>query len=1039
MKRLLFIPSALIVFIAWTVSLWAQNPSHLKWREYESGHFIVYYPEGLEFTAYKSLEVAESVHEHLVRMYGPVDSKISIVIKDQEDFSQGGAYYFDNKIEIWATSLDYDQRSYSDFLWNVVTHELTHIYSMHQSMKTTRRLPMAYYQHIDYQEEKRDDVLIGYPNIMGSYAIPTFNVPGWLAEGVAQHQTRNARFERWDAHRDMIVRQATLNDKLLTISQMESFNWTGLENEMIYNHGFALVRYISDRYGDDAVVGLMKAMGAPDALTFNKASKRVLKISEKDLYNEWTSYMKDHYEAVKESLGELNEGTPFRRGGYINSFPVWSPDGSKLAYVSNKGQDYGIRVCYVANLKDGGWQWKGKDKKEKKLRKKLEKLRQTSEDTEEIEKAEIAAQGAFDIALAGGIQSAPLWLDEWNILFNRRMPSNKHGSHWWDMYRYVINTKDPRKGEKTRITNNLRGTYPDLSPDKSKLVFVKNEAGMNNLYIMDRNDNSLEQLTFYDDGTSIYRPRWSPDGSRIAFTIHQEAMVNLAVIDADGSGFSYIVSSDGQDRDPAWSSDGNALYFSSDLTGIPNIYRMNLPDGQVERLTNVIGGAFSPAPSPADTTLAFSYYGPSGFEIRLLSNIDGDPVKNSGMFRKPVQYTPDTQYTKFNSSESKPHIMKTLDFSLMPRVLNDRGNIKFGTYLLKSEVTDRGSFFFGGAISPTNQDADIFARFEYKRFIPTVFIEMIRLKRSVDKTENFMEEYGTIINKRTYDLNAADIGLHYNYKDRHQFEGRFIYSQYNARPEYTHFLTGPQVHKPYYTYSKGFDLALIYRQDRFIRARDEVINPRGGRKVHVQYDRIVNFFLDEFEYVGFLREKYKRYPYNNFYVNWIERFPVPGTKKHTLLLRGQVNIIDSYVDDFYELQLGGPVQMRGYTFYSLSGRKNIMGQAHYRFPVVYDMRKKFFVWYFNHLYAGVFADVGKAWNKRSMNWSTKGFVRDAGFELRLDSLSFYNFPTMFQVSAAYGPDDTWIKVFDEENSEEKIIKDDQDPWKFYLSVLFGCN
>ena len=1039
MKRFFIISSTVFAIFVCSVSLWAQNPSHLKWREYESEHFIVYYPEGQEFTAYRSLEVAESVHEHLIALYGPVDSKIGIVIKDQEDFSQGGAYYFDNKIEIWATVLDYDQRSYSDYIWNVVTHELTHIYSMHQSMKTTRRLPMVYYQHIDYQEEKREDVLVGYPNIMGSYAVPTFNVPGWLAEGVAQQQARSAHYDRWDSHRDMIVRQATLNDKLLTISEMESFNWTGLENEMIYNHGYALVRYISEKYSNDTVVKLMKALSAPDALTFDKASKRVLGISEKDLYDEWKKSVKEHYEAVKESRGEKIEGTPFRRGGYINAFPRWSPDGSKLAYVSNKGQDYGIRVCYVAHLEDGGWQWKGKEKEEKKLRKKLEKLKSTSDDPEEIDKSEIAAKGAFDIALAGGIQSAPVWLDEWNILFNRRMPSDKYGSHWWDIYRYVINTKDPRKGKRTRITDSLRGTYPDLSPDRSKLVFVKNEAGMNNLYIMNRDDNSLKQITFYDDGTQIYRPRWSPDGSRIAFTIHQKATVNIAVIDADGSGFSYLVSSDGQDRDPAWSSDGRAVYFSSDVTGIPNIYRMHLTDGSVTRLTNVIGGAFSPAPSPADTTLAFSYYGPAGYEIRLMPIPEGIPVNGSRMFNRPVNYTPDTQYVRFNASDSRPLGMKTLDFSLMPRVLNDRGNIKIGTYLLKSEVADRGMFFFGGAISPANRDTDLFARFEYRRFIPTVFIEMIRLTRSVDKTENFMEEYGTVIKKRTYDLNAIDLGLQYTYKDRHDFEGRLSYSQYNARLEYTHFLTGPQIHKPYYTYSRGFDLSFMYNQDRFIRARDEVINPRGGRKIRIVYDRYVNFFLDDFEYVGFLREKYKRYPYNRYYINWTERLPVPGTKKHTLLLRSQLNLIDRYVDDFYELQLGGPVQMRGYTFYSLSGRKNVMGQVLYRFPVVYDMRKKFFVWYFNHIYAGVFADVGKAWNKRSLNWSTKGFVRDAGFELRLDSISFYNFPTMIQFSAAYGPDDTWIKAFDDEKSIEYWKKDDQEPWKFFLTVLFGFN
>ena len=83
-------------------------------------------------------------------MYGPVDSKINIVVKDDEDFANGGAYFYDNKIEISATNLDFEFRSYSDWLWNVITHELTHIYSIKQAMKAPRWIPMAYYQNIDY-------------------------------------------------------------------------------------------------------------------------------------------------------------------------------------------------------------------------------------------------------------------------------------------------------------------------------------------------------------------------------------------------------------------------------------------------------------------------------------------------------------------------------------------------------------------------------------------------------------------------------------------------------------------------------------------------------------------------------------------------------------------------------------------------------------------------------------------------------------------------------------------------------------------------
>jgi Tol biopolymer transport system component len=1027
---------ALFLIVCLVSSAGAQNPSHLAWRIHETEHYIVYYPVGQEFTAFRVAEVAEKMHGPLAKMYGEVDSKIHIVIRDDEDYANGGAYFDQNKIEVYASGLDYEFRSYSNWLWNVVTHELTHVYSMRTSFKASRRTPMLYYQHIDYQEEKREDVLVGYPNVLASYAVPMFNVPSWLAEGVAQYQTRTAHFDSLDAHRDMILRQAALGDKLLDINQMAIFAWDGRGNEMVYNHGYSLVGYIARKYGDAKVTEIMGELSKVTAITFDTVCRRVLNTSAEKLHREWAESLKEQYTALRDSLGPLVEGRLFRKGGFLNGFPVWSPDGTRLAYISNKGQDYSIRACFVADLEPGGWKWKKKDKDEADAARELEKRIAKLKKPEEIESARAEAAGMFDIALGGGIQSGPVWLDRWNILYNKRMPSDRHGSHWWDMYRYVINTRDPRRGTEKRITHDLRGTYPDLSPDGRWLVFVQNGAGLNNLVLMDRNDNSRKNLTSYRDGTQMYRPRWSPDGSRVAFTVHRGNTVDIAVIDRDGGNFACVASSPGQDRDPAWTSDGKSIVFSSDVTGIPNLYKVSLDDGTVRRLTNVIGGAFAPDVSPADTTIAFSSYGPDGYEIRLLPMSDGQSVE-AGIFHRPSKDIANTGFAAFDTNDSKPYRMKTLDVQFMPRIINDRGRLKLGAYVLKSEIIDQGAFMFGGDIAPSNRDTDLFASFEYKRFIPTVFVEMYRQTRSVGTDENYMEEYGTIIKKRTFDLNEIDFGLRYTYRDRHRFEGRLIYSQYNAKLEYTHFLTGSQVYKPYYTYSRGFDLSLTYNRDSFTRARDEVINPRGGRKIQARYDRYVNFFLDDFEYVGFLREKYKKYPYNALFVNWVERIPVPVTEKHTLLLRGQVNLIDRHIDSFYENQLGGPNQMRGYTFYSLSGRKNAMGQVLYRFPLLYDMKKKFFLWYLNHVYMGVFADIGRAWNKQSLNWSSKGFKRDAGVELRFDALSFYNFPTMVEFSAAYGPDDTWIQKFDSETSVFKMVKDDQDPWKFYFNVLFG--
>ena len=536
----------------------------------------------------------------------------------------------------------------------------------------------------------------------------------------------------------------------------------------------------------------------------------------------------------------------------------------------------------------------------------------------------------------------------------------------------------------------------------------------------------------------MYNPRWSPDGDLIAFTINQGNKVNIAAVRKDGSDLKCLVNSYGQDRDPAWTSDGSDIVFSSDITGIPNLYRMSLDNGSVHRLTNVIGAAFQPDVSPADSTIAFSYYGADGYEIRLLTMSNGLKV-NSSLFHTQAELISNLPEPAYPIEKSKPYRMKTLDFSFAPLIRNDRGDIKLGSYVFKNEVINQGDFIFAGAISPTSKDTDLYARFTYRKFIPTAFVEMYRVTRSVDSDENYMEEYGTITRKRVYDLNEIDFGLEYEYRDQHRFESRLIYSQYNAEVEYTYFLTGAEKYKPYYTYSRGFDWSLTYDYDRFIRARDEVINPRGGLKIEMRYDRFFNQFLDDFEYAGYLKEKYTNYNYNRYYVKWRERIPVPRTKKHTLVLGGLVNMIDSQIDNFYENQLGGPGQMRGYTFYSLSGRKNIMANAVYRFPLLYDVRKHFFIWDLNHVYMSFFTDIGKAWNKKSLNWSTKAFKRDAGAELRIDTISFYNFPTMIEFSTAYGPDDTWIRHFDEETSQTYWKKDDQNPWKFYFSILFGFN
>ncbi len=92
------------------------------------------------------------------------------------------------------------------------------------SMKFSKNMPAIYLQWINYENERRPDVLYGYPNVIVSYPISGVGVPAWFAEGTAQYQRQQMGYDYWDANRDMILRSYVLDDNMLTWNEMGQFS-----------------------------------------------------------------------------------------------------------------------------------------------------------------------------------------------------------------------------------------------------------------------------------------------------------------------------------------------------------------------------------------------------------------------------------------------------------------------------------------------------------------------------------------------------------------------------------------------------------------------------------------------------------------------------------------------------------------------------------------------------------------------------------------------------------------------------------------------
>ena len=156
----------------------------LEWFTIETDHFYINYHEGTERTAQTIAKIAEEIYGPITSLYKyEPDQKVSFIVSDVSDIANGATDFYNNRIGLYASALDFDLRGTTNWLRNVITHEYVHIIQIQLSMKFSRKLPAIYLQVLNYEKERRPDVLYGYPNVIISYPISGVGVPAWFAEG----------------------------------------------------------------------------------------------------------------------------------------------------------------------------------------------------------------------------------------------------------------------------------------------------------------------------------------------------------------------------------------------------------------------------------------------------------------------------------------------------------------------------------------------------------------------------------------------------------------------------------------------------------------------------------------------------------------------------------------------------------------------------------------------------------------------------------------------------------------------------------------
>ncbi|MCF7832577.1 MAG: hypothetical protein K9N05_03235 [Candidatus Marinimicrobia bacterium] len=971
-------------------SLAAQNEPHhpeLKWQSIETEHFIFHFHEGTEWSVNMAIKVAESVYPYVTGLYKwEPKEKTQIIIQDTDDYANGGAYYFDNKIMIWASPLEFDLRGNHQWMWNVFTHEFSHIISLGASMKYPISIPMFYVQWIDREIPMKENIILEYPKGIGSMPIANSIVPMWWAEGVAQYQYENAEHDSWDSHRDMILRDAALNNRIMSWGDVSHFGHAGIGNEVVYNTGYAFASYLADRYGSSVHAEIANAAKNKLRFSFDKVLKDVTDISGKDLYNDFSDHIQADFLNHTVSIREhLVEGETLFDEGPGNFLTSYSPDGERMVFQSSKDYDY-ISYNFLYTYED--------DKATK-----ISKNR-----------------------VRGNVTWSP---DGNKVYFAQRQKANIYGSTWFDLMEYNFETKKLK-----RLTKDAR-IYSVTSDVNGHMYVIRVYDGTHNIFSYDPVDSLMENLTNFTHGEQVFIMQSDPDGKKIYFDMAVNHGRDIYCLDIENKTIDPLIFDIAYDnRTPNLSPDAKHLYFSSDRTGIFNIYRMNLENiSEVELLTNVTGAAMYPAIDPNDGSLSYTLFKEGRFILNKVATIESIPQE----YAKYKEYSMPTIMQDCNNScqisEAKDYEYQFSNLFFVPFMQYDYDALKGGVILFQNEVLDKMNLFAMADINYRG-DYDINARLDFNQFLPRFYLEVfaVGLNRT-DSTK--LNDYYEMERKISFSLSEISLGMHYTWQNIHYFELSATTGQYTSNVKANADDPGLGLLKFISsTYYKGQRIEFRYRADFTKRHWQSNISPTKGFRINdlvMAYD--LNKFIDDYKVTDF--GTYTE-TYTNNYTPRIDFdsdifIPIPGTKHTSLSFNVDVGMMfNTEIDSFFNYFGGGLPGLKGYPYYTIEGTHKAILTTALRFPLSKKLGLNLEPFFFENLYVSVYHQIGDAW---TFGRSAPDWKQDIGLEARIAGHSWYGFPLALTFDLVYALDMIQYDEFD-------ISKTIGHNFRFYWTVLF---
>ncbi len=564
-----FAPAAMVLLSLLPTVAAAQVPPDERYLQFETDHFRVVFPDGMEPFARRAAASAEWAYVALSRHFiEPPAGRIALVITDYTDRPNASATPIpDNRVVLIAAPhiANRTLNHYTDWVDLTLVHELTHIF------------------HLD----RADGVWNVAQTVFGRVPIffPAFYQPRWVIEGLpTYYESRLTGTGRaYGSSFDMLLQNDANSGAFRTVDAADGLSPIWPAGRTPYAYGGLYFRAMAEENGDSALADFARRGARRLPYTVNWASTPFFGGTLTGSWRDWSAGFETTARARADSLRQLGltVGEPLSGLAWVAESPRYSPDGQRLAFTFLTPRD--DPATLTVDPRSG--------RTVSRQRRNGSGVNTWSQDGQQLYLGQVEFADRYD-------------------LYN-------------DLY-----TIDVAGGRERRLTQAARLSSPDLAPGGRTLVAVQTGEGSNRLVCADLETGEISPLTEFADGVNWEHPRWSPDGSLVAVERWlRDRVLDIVVLDSSGVPVWQVTDDEALDVTPAWTPDGRYLLWASDRNGVQDIYAVEVAphfpsiaagEPQVWRVTRTLSGATDPEVAPGGARVAYAALYREGVRIESI-------------------------------------------------------------------------------------------------------------------------------------------------------------------------------------------------------------------------------------------------------------------------------------------------------------------------------------------------------------------------------------------------------------------------------------